>query len=141
ERFDGHPPAPANDVYGVGAVLFEALAGKRLFEELSFKTVAAMVLLEARFDRAVEERFALLPSHLPPDLLALLRRLLAWSPAHRPTALEAAEALEALAPDCPGEPLVAWCRARRWPERPHADGPWVGRTLTETHEPPPTVTT
>lgn len=131
ERFDGLPPSAANDVFSLGAVLYECLTGTRLFSDMSFKTLAAVSLFEDRFTPALDVRLEMLPDDTDPVLLDWLARMLAWSPQARPTADAIAEAFEDIAPRLPGPSLAAWCRARVWPPEPTRQGPWTGRTLHE----------
>jgi hypothetical protein len=131
ERFDGAVPDPAQDVFSLGAVLYEALTRRKLFDDLAFRAMAALALFEDRYERALQERLAELPAAAPAPLVDVLRAMLAWSPARRPSAGEVATRLDALGAACPGVSLSAWCRARDWPADPGRSGPWVGRTLTD----------
>ena len=131
ERFDAAPPTAAVDVFGLGAMLYEALTGKRLFAEVPFKELAAIALVEARYLRALDERLAELPDDAAPELRALLAESLAFAPDTRPTTEQVARRLEALAANTPGMDLKAWCRDRTWAEDVGIGGPWCGRTLVE----------
>ncbi|MCB9682728.1 MAG: serine/threonine protein kinase [Alphaproteobacteria bacterium] len=131
ERFEGTSPDPANDVFSLGAVLWECLVGRRLFADVSFQELAGLSLFEERFRRAVDARLAELPRDLDEDLHELVGTMLAWRPDQRPDAAEVATALEALAPRLPGPTLRAWCRDHDWTAQPRRDGPWVGRVVTE----------
>lgn len=131
ERFDAAPPTAAVDVFGLGAMLYEALTGKRLFAEVAFKELAAIALVEPRYVRALDERLAELPDDTAPELRALLAESLAFAPDARPSTEQVARRLEALAANTPGLGLVAWCRDRTWSEDAGVGGEWCGRTLVE----------
>jgi len=106
ERLAGDEATPAADVWAVGVMLWEALAGRHPFWRGS--------LLET--GRAIEggaPPLARLRPDLPKPLLRLVDRALALDPAARPTAQELAEALR----DAAG----ARSRARRPAERAASD--------------------
>lgn len=94
-RGDAKTAGPPADVWSLGALLFELLAGRLPFDGLSFVELSAGVLHEdpgplVGFDR---------------DLAALVRRCLAKHPADRPTAAELSARLARWIPR----------RRRRWP--------------------------
>lgn len=104
---------PASDVWGAGATLLHAASGRAPFPRAPGA--------EASGDPRV--RFPQLRGEPPPDLAALppaLRELVAAmlhpDPSHRPTAREAAEALEPLAAQVPDH-LVRTRRGRLVPAR------------------------
>ena len=91
ERLDAGPPDPADDVYALGALLYEALAGRP-------------PLPVATWDEA-EEAHRRSPSvpppsvpGLPPAVAALVLACLSRDPDRRPRAQEVADALEAAIP-------------------------------------------
>jgi serine/threonine-protein kinase len=76
EQVRGHAVDARADVWAFGCVLFEMLTGRRAFAgETGSDVIAAILEREPRWD--------LLPSGLPPVVLALLRRCLAKDPARR----------------------------------------------------------
>ncbi len=79
EQLRGAAPAPAQDIYSMGLVMFELLAGQR-----PFQGTTATERARARLDR--EPSFSLLPKDgaLPP----IVRRCLALVPASRPSTAE-----------------------------------------------------
>jgi tetratricopeptide (TPR) repeat protein len=79
---------PASDLFSLGTVLFECLAGRPAF----VGNHPVTILVQALHDRPPS--LALIRSDLPADLSALIDGLLAHSPAERPAS--AAEALAAL---------------------------------------------
>ncbi len=86
ERLQGEPASPAGDVYSVGVLLHEALAGCHPFWRPSLAATA-----EAIADGAPP--LARLRPDLPQPLLAAVDRALAVDPARRPSAAKLAKAL------------------------------------------------
>ena len=88
QQLDGQPPAPADDLYGFGALAYELLCGYPPFYP------------DARPERIRSEHPAPLPTHLavPPALERLVLGCLAKEPQQRPaTAAGVASELRALA--------------------------------------------
>jgi serine/threonine-protein kinase len=85
EQARGRPTSPATDVYGVGVVLYEMLAGRPPFTERAAVELAL---------RHVSDPPPPLPAGTPPALAKIVERALAKDPAGRyPSAAEMAEAL------------------------------------------------
>lgn len=82
-------PGPASDVWGLGATLFEAVAGYRAFDQgdPSAEHVAA------RFPQLADEPHEL-PGDTPPEVAKVLYAALAKDPAERPVPHEIADALQ-----------------------------------------------
>ncbi len=72
---------PASDVWGLGATLFEAIAGYRAFDDS-----------DVRWPQVTDEAFAL-PEYVAPDLAKLVYACLEPDPAQRPAPAEIADAL------------------------------------------------
>jgi tRNA A-37 threonylcarbamoyl transferase component Bud32 len=85
EQVEGVPLGPQTDIYSVGLVLLEACTGRVAFPGGVIDSALA------RLDRDPE-----IPSDLPSDLAAVLRRMTARDPAERPTAAEAVDAFRAV---------------------------------------------
>lgn len=80
ERLRGEPASPANDLYAVGVILFEALTGR-----LPFMSESIMALLRRKLSDAPPIPSELVPG-VPADLNQLCVELLDRDPAKRPTA-------------------------------------------------------
>jgi serine/threonine-protein kinase len=81
-------PGPAADVWGLGATLFEAVAGYRAFED-GVKNAERAV---ERWPQLAAEPYDL-PERVPVDLSTLVRAMLERDPADRPFPSEVADAL------------------------------------------------
>ena len=91
EQAEGHTATPASDVYGLGVVLFECLAGRRPFVA---ESPVALALAHVR------EPVPDLPPSVPEGLAAVTTRALAKHPEDRyPDAGALAEALSAAGPE------------------------------------------
>ncbi|MBD0317464.1 MAG: serine/threonine protein kinase [Thermoleophilia bacterium] len=88
ERLDGHSASGAADVWALGVVLWEALAGWHPF-------TAGSPVETARRIRTGPEPLARARPDLPRELCALVDRMLAVDPRRRPPARRVADALRA----------------------------------------------
>jgi eukaryotic-like serine/threonine-protein kinase len=91
ERLDGRPAEPATDVYALGTVLFEMVAGEPPYPVDTWEEYA--VARAAGPGR--------LPGDLPPDLRDLIEHCLRDDPAKRPPADEVRDRLAGLTDDRP----------------------------------------
>lgn len=90
------------DVYAAGAVLWEALTSRRLFEGDAAAVVAAVL-------HSTAPAPSTLAPHVPPELDAIVLRALATDPATRyATAHEMADALETLAQHASSRRIGEW---------------------------------
>jgi serine/threonine-protein kinase len=95
EQASGDRVGPPGDVYSLGCVLYRALSGRLPYEsETSQGFLSCHILEEPRPLAQADPR----TRALPPELHALVSRLLGKEPAARPTATQAARELETLAP-------------------------------------------
>ncbi|MEP7764651.1 serine/threonine-protein kinase [Sanguibacter sp. 25GB23B1] len=92
EQAQGHPPAPASDIYSLGLVLLEALTGERSFPGTLMESVTARLLNDPS-----------IPDTLAPAWRDLLARMTTRVPDARPTALDVALAARAIELDGTGD--------------------------------------
>jgi eukaryotic-like serine/threonine-protein kinase len=74
EQAQGAKATPASDVYALGAVAYECLAGRRAFEGESSVQIAVM---------HIRDEPDPLPAHVPPAVRQLIERAMVKDPAHR----------------------------------------------------------
>ncbi|NCG20004.1 MAG: protein kinase [Rhodobacterales bacterium] len=130
ERFHEDDIETPSDVFALGAVLYEGLAGERFFSGLSLQQVYAFMLSPTRFRRRLEERVAELALDVPEDVLTLLGEMMHPDPDERPSAADVSQRCEDLAETLPGATLKRWCRKRDWPDSSEYRGSLDGRVLT-----------
>ncbi|MFG1606505.1 serine/threonine-protein kinase [Actinoplanes sp. NPDC049265] len=97
ERLDGRPAEPATDVYALGTVLFEMVAGEPPYPVDTWEEYAA-----ARAAGPQE-----LPDELPAAFRDVVERCLRDDPARRPPADEVRDRLTPLAGERPSAPAAA----------------------------------
>ncbi len=135
ERFEpGRPVTPPSDVFSLGCVLFEGMVGAGVFAGLDHHEHLSLASDAYPYDRWLARRFEALTS-TPPAIAALVRELLSFDPAARPTAAEVARRCEALAETLDGPVLRKWCRDRPWPDVVPAGATLDRRVLVEGAEP------
>ncbi|MFI6740020.1 protein kinase [Nonomuraea sp. NPDC050451] len=82
EELEGHPPVPASDVYSLGSMAYELLAGRPAFPLDGAGGTAKFVL------GVLTEAPPPLPPGVPPDLAETLLKAMAKDPDARPTAAD-----------------------------------------------------
>jgi eukaryotic-like serine/threonine-protein kinase len=85
----GVVPGPGTDIYGLGATLFEAVAGYRPFDKEDKDATA----LEERYPQLTQAPYDL-PEQVPVEVAKTLYAMIEHRPENRPTAREVAESLE-----------------------------------------------
>jgi serine/threonine protein kinase len=96
-------PGFASDVWGLGATLFEAIAGYRAFDD----GVDGSDLLEERFPQLVAEPYDL-PEKVPADVAKVVMACLERDPENRPLPHEVAEGLQPALARLPKGRLAGW---------------------------------
>ncbi|MEV4356556.1 protein kinase [Nonomuraea sp. NPDC049625] len=84
EELEGHPPVPASDVYALGSMVYELLAGRPAFPLDGTGGTAKFVL------GVLTEAPPPLPPGVPPDLAETLLKAMAKTPDARPAATDLA---------------------------------------------------
>ncbi len=128
ERFVTAEVLPASDIYSLGATLYEGLAHQRL-SDLPVPVAVAVAVAPERHAAFVADRLGRLEGD--PDLVALLREMLAFDPSSRPVAADLPARCDALAARAQGSSLGRWCRERVWPDMTETPGELSGRTIVE----------
>jgi serine/threonine-protein kinase len=123
EQALGEDVTPAADVYGLGAVLYEALTGRT-----PFQAETLVQLLTALQHGAVVPPSELVPG-VPPALEETIMRCLARNPAYRPASAAEVGALLAGGPEAPTVPLGGRSEARTQALRPPPVPPFRRRRL------------
>ncbi|MEL6187775.1 MAG: protein kinase, partial [Myxococcota bacterium] len=108
----GPPVTSKVDVWALGCVLFEGLAGERLMDGLDLEDMYDLGDDLPRFGQFVRGRLAMLD--IPPRVQGLLAPMLAIDPRDRPSTAEVAEACDGLEEAMPGTGLLRWARTREW---------------------------
>lgn len=138
EQFTGKPEltGPPVDVYGLGATLYEAITGERLWD-LTLQEVYIQALNRERHDEQLRKR--LLRVGADPRPAEVLREMLAHAPELRPSVGEVAERLDALAPELHGLTLTEVLPKLRWPPSRVIPGVLTDQTLKESTVDPESI--
>ena len=128
ERFDNRGDTPSSDVFSLGCILYEALAGERLYANKSAKNLYLLAMSDENHRAHVDEHVAALPD-VGPEVLALLKQMLAYDDANRPTVESLGPRLEDLAEG--GQSVRRWAKERAWPADEQVDGELAGRVMSE----------
>lgn len=120
ERWVGEPAGPASDVFALGLVALELLGSPRAFAGTDGLACPPELLSGTAWAALRDRRFAEVPD-TPEPLVALVRDMLAWTAADRPTAAMVRDRARALAPSMPGDDLVATAAALPEPPEGQSD--------------------
>ena len=130
ERFDDRPPGPAGDMFSLGCVLYEGLAGRRLYPDAVPVNMYRMAASLKAYEAHLEKAFAALEGQ-PGEVIQLVRDLLTHEPDDRVSARDVATRCEALVDQLDGPSLKRWARERAWPDSEFVQTTYDGRTLTD----------
>jgi serine/threonine protein kinase len=99
EQADGAKASPASDVYALGTVAYECLAGRRAFDGENAVQIAL---------KQIREHPEPLPADVPPGIRAVVERAMAKDPALRyPDGAALRDAVEAVAAISPSVPVAS----------------------------------
>jgi serine/threonine protein kinase len=140
ERFLSNAVDPKSDVFALGCVLYEGLAGRLLFGDFTAPMMAAMAVSQEQHETYLQLQLELLAEDVDEPLVSLLGRLLAFDSAIRPGFQELTLLSENLAADSEGESLLRWCQEADWSllvaqGESDLDGPLAGRVVEATPSP------
>ncbi len=113
ERFLAENVEPASDVFALGAILAEGVAGRKVFD-VPVTMLAGLAVSHERYTVFVDDRLEPLQEQMPGQVFALLRSMLAYEPDDRPTAKDVSRACTRLADRQSGATLARWARERDW---------------------------
>lgn len=131
ERFDAScRPHPSIDVFALGCILYEGIAFKRLFGELSMRQMMMLSIPgSTRLEMHIDARLEELPEDTDSEVVELIRRLTNRNPDLRPLPGRLAAMCDDLAEMLPGPTLRQWARQREWASPSAAEGDWTGRQV------------
>ncbi len=132
ERLTEDLPQPADDVYALGCVLYEAVTGLRLYRKMKRADLFRLAFHPDNHAAFLRERLEHPPDGVPywPALQPLLRQILASDPEERLTAGELEESCFDLLKDLNGPTLRQWSRKRLWPDPNFVAGAFEGQQLS-----------
>ena len=128
ERLLKGDSGPGQDVYALGTTLFEVIFRRRLFASTLQEVY---VLLADAENHAEHLEDQLGEADVPASVRELLRSMLAYEAADRPTAHQVASRALAIAKELDGPDLATVCGRYASLERPQMHGPLTGKTLRE----------
>ncbi len=131
EVLAGATSAPPADVYALGITLFKGIAGEAFFDKIPLTRQVGLTADADFYDPYLQERLGVLPGVTPPEVVSLLRQMLAFDPAARPDAAAVAEGCDGLLDGLTGLDMRRWCLARTWPPSEAFSGPLAGKELGE----------
>ena len=130
ECFRKGEQGPESDVYALGVTVYRALVGERLYEGMGVGDQFATASLEENYAPFLAARLAKLEA--PPPVQKLVRAMLAYEKADRPTAGQVREAAEEIGDRLPGPTLQKWARSVEFPTPKDVKGATLtGLTLFE----------
>ncbi len=120
----------ASDVYALGVTMFRLLAGERLYEDMELSDQVTICCLPERYTSFLKKRLTAVEA--PEPVMALLRDMLAYDSAHRPSAFEVENRCSSLVDELDGPSHVRWARAQKFPEPQGVpSGSLTGQTIEE----------
>jgi len=125
---EGEQGSPA-DIYALGITAFRLLTGKKLFAQTSLPDHFQITQDHETYHAFLQERMDSIEPRLPDDFRGLLKRMLTYDPAQRPSAAEVENEAAHLTEKTQGMTHQEWAKATPIADIGSFEASLTGRTL------------